>query len=443
MTVHRRWVRGRASAAVIAGAALLPASTPGWAADVALTKVAPTPAAPIPIEGALSLELAEQLLVQRNREVQAARRAIEVAEAGTLAAAARPNATVSLNTSYINLPKSLGGADPRTNAGDTILRIDQPFERGGKRELRRSVAKSALDAARLDLDDTQRQQLRALRQGYYDLKLAEERLRVARESAAALAQTLDKARLRLKSGDIASSDLARIQVDALRAQNDAQAARVDLLRAQTALALLIAVEPRAADLRAADPWPVVTEVPSLADLESVIEARPDVAAASARLEAAAEARKLAESLQTRDVTLGAQFERDNQLSANYLGVGVAIPLFTGYRFQGEIRRAYSDWGSAIDLHERIKSSARAEVTFALTDLQDKTLRVRRYLDEALPSARRAAAAAEFAYSKGAASVLELLDARRQLRAVELEAVTLQADFAKARATLAAALNRNP
>lgn len=416
---------------------------PGVAADAPATPLAPTPAPLVAIDGALSLQLAEQLVAARNRDVQAARRAVEAAEAGTLAAAARPNATLSLNTSYISLPSSLGGSSTRGNVTDSILRIDQPFERGGKRELRRSVARTALDAAKRDLDDAIRQQLRALRWAYYDLKLAEERLRVARESAAALAQTLDKARLRLKSGDIASADLARIQVDALRAQNDAQAAEVEVLRAQTALAVLIAAEPRAPDLHARDAWPAVTEPPTLDDVDLLIEGRPDVAAASARLESAAEARKLAESLQTRDVTLGAQFERDNQLGANYLGVGVAVPLFTGYRFQGEIRRAYAEWGGAIDALERAKALARAEVALSLTDLRDKTLRVRRYLEEALPSARRAAAAAEFAYSKGAAGVLELLDARRQLRAVELEAVTLQADFAKARAALAAALNRNP
>ena len=431
---------GRAAVAV-AGAMLSGWIAAALAADASLTAIAPSPAAPVPIEGALSLQLAEQLLVQRNREVQAARRAIEVAEAGTLAATARPNPTLSLNTSYLNLPKGLGGVEPYANSTYSVLRIDQPFERGGKRELRRSVASSALEAAKLDLDDMQRQQLRAVRQAYFDLKLAEERLRVAREVAASLAQTLDKARLRLKSGDIASSDLARIQVDALRAQNDAQAAQIDLLRAQTALALLIAVETRAADLRVADPWPLVTEVPSLAELEPMIEARPDVAAATARLNAAAEGRRLAESLQTRDVTLGAEFERDNQLGGNYFGLGVSIPLFTGYKFQGEIRKAYSDWGSAIDLLDRVKAAARAEVALALTDLQDKTLRVRRYLDDALPAARRAASASEFAYSKGAASVLELLDARRQLRAVELEAVSLQADYAKARAALAGALNR--
>jgi cobalt-zinc-cadmium efflux system outer membrane protein len=416
--------------------------------DLLAADPAPTPAPaaappplPVPDDGRLTLPLAEQIVRSRNREVQAARRAVDVAEAGTLAAAARPNPMVSLNSSYWNLPRSLGGSETRSNVTDTILRVDQPFERGGKRELRREVAKSSLDAAKLDLDDTQRLQLLALRLAYFDLKLAEERLRVAREQAGLLAQTLEKARLRLKAGDIASSDLARIQVDALRAQNEAKAAEIELLRAQTSLARLLVAEPRARELRTADPWPDLAET-SLDGLDQLLEGRPDVNAASRRLAAADTARKLAESLQTRDVTVGAQFERDNQLGANYFGVGVAIPLFTGYRFQGEIRKAYSDWGSAIDQLERARALARSEATLALADVQDKSQRVRRYRDELLPAARRAAAAAEFAYTKGAAGVIELLDARRQLRAVELEAVGAYAEYAKARAGLAAALNRD-
>jgi cobalt-zinc-cadmium efflux system outer membrane protein len=380
------------------------------------------------------------MLRERNRDVLVARRAVEVADAGTLAAAARPNPSLSLNSNFINFPKALGGGPNSSNAG-TILRLDQPFERGGKRELRRSVAKSSLDAARLDLDDMLRLQLVALRQSYFDLKLAEERLRVARESAAAMAQTYDKAKLRLKAGDIASSDLARIQVDALRAQNDAQAAEVDLFRAQTALARLIAAELKARELRTADPWPDASEVSVADNIDQLIESRPDVSAANARLDAAATGRKLAESLQTRDVTLGAELDADNTYGQLYFGLGVSIPLFTGYDFRGEIRKAYSDWGSAIDALERTRATARSEVKLVLTDLQDKAARAKRYRDEVLPAARKAASAAEFAYSKGAASVLELLDARRQLRAVEFEAISIQADYAKARAALAAALNK--
>src|SRR6266699_142417 len=50
---------------------------------------------------ALSLVQAEQLLRSRNRELQAARRTLEAAQANTLSAAARPNPTFSLGVGAI------------------------------------------------------------------------------------------------------------------------------------------------------------------------------------------------------------------------------------------------------------------------------------------------------------------------------------------------------
>ena len=49
----------------------------------------------------------------------------------------------------------------------------------------------------------------------------------------------------------------------------------------------------------------------------------------------------------------------------------------------------------------------------------------------LADAERVARAAELAYSKGGMSLIDLLDARRTLRQVQLEAATARADHAKA------------
>src|SRR5205085_1091868 len=105
---------------------------------------------------------------QNNRELQAARRAVESSDAQKLIAGARPNATFSVNSSAIGT-----GARP-----DTVFRIDQPFERGGKRDLRLDAAAVLQRAARSDSLDVLRQQLALVRGGYFDLKLAQERAEV-------------------------------------------------------------------------------------------------------------------------------------------------------------------------------------------------------------------------------------------------------------------------
>src|SRR5258708_22780884 len=204
---------------------------------------------------ALTLAEAEALLVANNRELQAARRAIAAAEAQQLVAGARPNATFSINSSSFSSNPGIGGGGLDQKRVDTVFRIDQPFERGDKRELRLDAASGLQRAAQNDSLDVLRQQLAAVRGAYYDLKQAQERVTVLGESAQLFSGILSAAQLRLKAGDLAPADVAQGQVDFERAQNDARGALADLARARLALGYMIGAGRAAADLQATDPWP--------------------------------------------------------------------------------------------------------------------------------------------------------------------------------------------
>jgi cobalt-zinc-cadmium efflux system outer membrane protein len=388
---------------------------------------------PAPDLSRLSLRDADALLAQKNRELQAARRAVEAAEAATLSAGQRPNPNLSFNTVNISPNRGVGGGSLRDKAVDSTIRLDQLIERGNKRELRVSTAKKLEAASGEDLSDVLRQQRLALRGSYYDLMLAQDRRAVSADTAELYQRSLQAADLRLKAGDISGSDVARIRVDALRAQNDARAAEADLKRAQLALAYLIGAEPRADDIRAADPWPAPQRT-AATNLDELIERRPDVRAARARIEAANGARELARSLRTRDVSVGVQFEHfpDNfGNTSNSYGVGVSIPLFTRYFYEGEIAQAESAYNSAVDNLERTRALARGEMAKALSDVIAAAERLARYQDSLLAEAKKSADSAEFAYKNGAIGVMDLLDARRTLRAIQIDAAAAQADHAKA------------
>jgi len=388
----------------------------------------------------LSLAEADALLLQKNRELQAARRAIEAAQAATLTAGARPNPNLSLGVGSVNPQVGIGGGGLRDKIVDSSIRVDQLVERGNKRELRVSTAEKLEVASAEDLADTLRQQRLVLRGSYYDLLLAQDKVAISAGTAELYQRSLQAADLRLKAGDIAGSDVARIRVDALRAQNDALAAEADRRRAQLALAYLIGAEQQADALKAADAWPAPQAL-AKADIDALIERRPDVRAARARIEAAGAARDLAKSLRTRDLTLGAQFDHYpvNPLYASTSGAGtgntwgvfVSAPLFTRYYFEGEIAQAESAYNSATDNLERARAVARGEITKALSDVSAAAERLARFQDSMLAEAKKAADSAEFAYKNGAIGVMDLLDARRTLRAIELDAALAQADHAKA------------
>lgn len=384
----------------------------------------------------LTLAEAETLLVRNNRELQAARRGIDSAQADIVIAGARPNATFSVNSVSINDSNTI---DNQRRGADTVFRIDQPFERGNKRGLRIDAASALQRASRGDFLDVLRQQRAALYSAYFDLRLAQEKADALAQNAELFFGTLAAAQRRLKAGDLAPADVAKVQVDYERAQNDARSAVADLARARLALAYMIGAEAEAAELRAVDAWPV----PERADpalVEQAIDARPDVVAARERVQAAEKMRDLARAQRTRDVTIGAQYERwiPGGTPTNSVGVGISVPLFTGYDFSGDIQKAEVERYAALDALARAQAIAGNELRRAAGDLNAAAERVERFDTSLLAAATRSAEASEFAFSRGAISVLEVLDARRTLRAVRLEALAARADYAKALAAWRAA-----
>ncbi len=373
------------------------------------------------------------LAAAKNRELSAARKAVEAASADAMTAAERPNATVSLNTTSINPHTGIGPGNPWDKMVDTTVRIDQLFERGDKRALRIAAAGHGIAASRADLADAERRIRGIVATAYFDLLLAQRRVAILRDNAALYRGTLEAAEKRLQAGDVSPTDVARIRVDALRAEDDVRQGEADLLRAQSTLAYLMGVEASAAQLTAADSWPTPRTVPSAAPIAELVARRADVVAARARLSMAEKKRDLARALRTRDVTVGLQYEHFPPTGRNMYGVGISIPLFTGSYYEGEIRRAEVDRSAAEDDYERLKAQAYTEITQARAVLEAARERALRYRGDILALARKAADAAEFAYRHGAVGVMDLLDARRTLKSTLLDAEVAQADYAKAAA----------
>lgn len=396
----------------------------------------------------LSLKDSEQLFRENNRELLAAKRSVEGSQADTISAGQRPNPALSINSTNFKLTQSNGNGGLGDKTLDTIVRVDQLIERGNKRELRLAAANDILQASQFELKDTLRQQKLTLRNTYYDLLLAQEKERVQETNQALYQRTLEAAELRFNAGDIAATDVSRIRVDALRAKNDLRQAHADLEKAQANLAYLIGKENAARNIVAEDIWPSLDNVNGQnanfsavsPQPQSVLDQRPDVLAADARKRAADETRRLAESLKTRDIVVGVQYEHYPTDSRNTIGAGISIPLFANYQYQGEIARAEVNYTAAMEAQDQARASAVGEITRAKADLEAATEKLERFDQQMLAEAKKAADAAEFAYTHGAMGVTDLLDSRRILRTLQLEAATVRADYAKSLAAWQAAIN---
>jgi outer membrane protein, heavy metal efflux system len=378
----------------------------------------------------LTLQQAEQLFAGYSRELLAAKRSVQAAEADTLIAGQSPNPVLSYSFSSLNMNRGQGNMNQNGANGfwdktyNNTVQVSQLFERGNKRELRTSVAESAVKASEFDLKDTYRQQGLAMGTAYFDLKLAQDTVQIQKANVGLYEKTLQAAELRLKVGDVASADVARIRVDALRAKNDLRQAEATLQKAQASLAYLIGKDQDAAKLYVADPWPD----------DSWLTERSDVQAAEVRTTQAQQARKLAESLKTRDVTWALAYQhfpgQEPGSAPNTVGATVSIPLFTNYQYEGEAARAEVDFNSATEAKAQVRAAALAEMRKAKADLEAAIDKNRRFDQSILAEAQKAADAADFAYQHGAMSVMDLLDATRILRALQLESASVKADYAK-------------
>ncbi|MBN8285627.1 TolC family protein, partial [Zoogloea sp.] len=139
-------------------------------------------AQPLDTPPPLDLATAETLLLEANPAILQARSAVAGARAGMDIAGARPNPTLSAAVTSINPARSsTGGYWDRPM--DSVLRLDQTFERGEKRELRLRAADRNLAATDADLDNTIRLARMALANAWLNLRAAQEIRQIAAESA--------------------------------------------------------------------------------------------------------------------------------------------------------------------------------------------------------------------------------------------------------------------
>ncbi len=393
----------------------------------------------------LTLEEAQHLFHENNKELISAKRIVQGAEADAITASQKPNPNLSLGVASFNLNRSAANKNPNGSNSlpdqtlNSTVQISQLIERGDKRELRMASAKNAIKASSYDLKDAERQLLLNFNDAYYDLLLAQEAEKILAGNSAAYEKTIQAAELRLKVGDIAASDVARMRVDLLKIQNDMRQAKANREKAQANLAYMMGQENEAARLYAQDGWPKISQ--TISTLQDV-DARPDVLAAEARTKQAEENQRLANALKTRDVNIALQYQRfPGQMpgaDTNTIGAAITIPLFTNYEYQGEISRAEVDLTSALEAKQQARASAVSEISRARADLNAAIEKVNRFDTQILTEAQKAADAAEFAYSHGATGITDLLDARRVVRSIQLDAATSHADYAKALAAWQAA-----
>lgn len=391
-------------------------------AAITLSFAAPVAAQPAPTPPPLTFEAAFELATVRNLGLEAARRQKAIREAQIRIARQLPNPDVAFEASR-DVPHQ-------------VVTFNLPLEIGGKRSRRIELARTQARQADIDVAVETRTLRRNLRQSFYGLLAAEERVRVAEEVAALADRVLEVARARFEEGDAPRLDVLQADLGRARAQAELGLARSTRMAAQ-------------ADLNSVLNQPASELVSVTGDLART-GALPDVARATtlaaasntdlmaADEELAVEERRVsllrAERLPTPTFSIGGVFDAPGEFQAGLAGgVSFAVPLFT--RSQGEIAEARATVLQLQARREAIRRTVENAVFTAVARIDAQRRQLETYRLTILPAAAELATLAEESYKLGRNPVLALLDAQRSLRDVRREYLQALLEFQSAVADL--------
>jgi cobalt-zinc-cadmium efflux system outer membrane protein len=290
-----------------------------------------------------------------------------------------------------------------------------------KRALRADVARRALDAARYGRADAERVIVAQAKVHYGETPAAQARIALSRDVAASLQKSVDINRVRYPRV-IDEGQLARVEQESLRAQQEVDRAARELRQQQIELAFLlgtegpiptIVVDRKVLDYRVPD---VLASIDRTALLRTALENRPDRKQAVAQVAQTDAAVTLSRRKRIPDVALLVQYQQlgtgDNAPQPPTLSVGVGLPLPIFYQQQGEIGRAQADREAAIVARRRLEAVVSADLESALNALSTARLIVERYESGLLERAKRALDITQVQFTAGSATLTDLLDAQR-------------------------------
>src|SRR5215831_1766483 len=216
------------------------------------TSTAGLPGPPAPpqrnrIPRRLTLDAAQEILLQNNLTIVAARYGVDIARAQRLVASLRPNPIVTFAAEQFDVGHP-GQFIVSTNANAAANRVytyryDQVFERGNKRELRTAAAELQLQSAEAQVLDATRQQMLQLKQAFTNALLARDNVRVANENLYLINSTEQLIRLHVSTGDTAEWDLIKFQANRVQYQRDLVSAQLTYQQSTRDLLNLMGAQP--------------------------------------------------------------------------------------------------------------------------------------------------------------------------------------------------------
>jgi cobalt-zinc-cadmium efflux system outer membrane protein len=367
-------------------------------------------------ESRITLDQAIQMALDHNHALRATRTQVQQSQAQELTASIHPNPVFTFNSLFI--PFTAATADNFNTISEFDVGVGYTFERGHKRQRRISAARDQTAVTQSQVADAERTTIFNVSQQFVNALLAKANVELATQDLESFQQTVNIGELQYKAGQISEGDLLKIQLQLLQFQNDKSQAELSQVQALAALRQLVGYDSVTPDYQVIGDLEYQPVTLGLPDLQAkALANRPDLRAAQQGVTAARSQYQLAQANGKRDLNSTFQYSHVAGLNTGDLLFTMEIPIFD--RNQGEIARTRYAITQFDETAREAEETVLTDVRDAYESLQTNGKIVELYQKGYLKQSQDSRDISAYAYQRGAASLLDFLDAERSYRATQL------------------------
>ena len=367
----------------------------------------------------ISLDNAIDLALAHNHSLKANRTLILQNQAQEITANLRPNPTLGADTQFVPFfsPQDFSG-DNLNNVQQFDIGISYLFERGHKRQRRLQAARDQTAVTRFQVTDAERTLAFNVGQQFISVLLAESTLQFALQDLQSFQQTVDIGEAQFKAGYIGEGDYLKIKLQLLQFQTDVSSARLAKAQALVGLRGFLGYNAVPADFDVIGDLAYQPIKANMEDLQlKALRERPDFRAAELGITAARSQILLAKANAKVDVNGTYDFTHVSGENTASIFANFELPIFN--RNQGEIARTGYALTQAEEQQQAASDTVLSDVGNAYEAVKSNDEIVQLYTSGYLKQAQDSRDISEYAYKRGAASLLDFLDAERSYRSIQL------------------------
>ncbi len=274
---------------------------------------------------------------------------------------------IAADSKFVRYKKNADGS----YNGQYYIQIQQLILTAKKRGKLIDLANTNTRLSELQLQDVLRNLRYQLHQDYYTIQQQLALLGIYNDQALQLNKLLNGMKAQLSAGNIARKDYVRIQALVISLQQDITELKKDMADSQNDLKTLLQLKDANIFIKPSEPLSGEVAMPDNLEslVNSALKSNPNYLLQQWQTTYQQQNLSYQKALQTPDITLGPNFDRNSNFAPNYVGLGVSLPLPVFNKNKGNIKSAQAN----IKQQETLTQNAETELRNNISNAYRKLL----------------------------------------------------------------------